>query len=191
MKNKLDLYNINSIRPFVRNILKYKKSGSVLDLGSAAGRHSLFLAKKGFTVTAVEISSEFTAALKEIVRLQKLKVKVVIGDVTKFTPKKKYDVIISTMVLHFLPYQIQSKQIELMQSNTKRNGLNVISSYSDKNKDGIRPYPLMKDKIKDAYEGAGWKILHHHVGRGTHVIDPRTGKKGSGFWKEELIAQKV
>lgn len=190
MKTELDLFNINSVRPFVKEVLKYKKSGSVLDLGSAAGRHSLFFGKKGFAVTAVEIRSEFVAALKELVRLQKLKVQVVQADVTKYQPKKKYDVILSTMVLHFLPVKQQARQIKTMMNCTKNHGLNVISSYSDRNKKGTRPYPLVVGKLKNTYEKAGWKILHYSDSRGMDIIDSVTGKRRPGFWKEELIAQK-
>jgi len=47
-----------------RNMLKYEKiamkesKGSILDLGCAAGCHSLYLQGKGFDVTAVEISKK-------------------------------------------------------------------------------------------------------------------------------------
>src|ERR1700687_2113287 len=100
---KFNLSNINSVRPIVRQALRYKKSGSALDLGCGAGRHALFLAKKGFRVTAVDKSSENIAALKELARLQKLPITTLKADVTEFNSGKKFDLIVSTMVLHFLP----------------------------------------------------------------------------------------
>lgn len=190
MKSSFELLNINSVRPFVKLILKYKKRGSVLDLGSAAGRHSLFLAKKGFRVVAIDNRSEFIAALKELSRLQKLKIKTVHTDLTKFTPDGEYDVLISTMVLHFIPYNLQKKMITQMQKHTKKNGLNVISSFTNKNKTGTRPFPLRTGELIKTYQKAGWKILYYDEGRGDSYITDDTGKKILGFWKEELIVQK-
>ena len=40
----------------VQDILKFKQAGEVLDLGVGEGRDALFLAKKGFTVTGIDIS---------------------------------------------------------------------------------------------------------------------------------------
>ena len=40
----------------VKSLLKYKKLGKVLDLGAGEGRNSIFLAEKGFDVTAIDIS---------------------------------------------------------------------------------------------------------------------------------------
>jgi tellurite methyltransferase len=39
-------------------ILKYKRLGTVLDLGAGKGRNALFLAKKGFDVVGVDKSPE-------------------------------------------------------------------------------------------------------------------------------------
>lgn len=191
MNKTCELKNLNSVRPFVKEVLKYKKSGSVLDLGPAAGRHSLFFAKKGFKVTSVEKSTEFYAALKELARIQKLPIKLIMSDVTLYKPTQKFDVIISTMVLHFLSEKEQYKQIKMMQDNTKKDGVNVISSYNGKNKIGLRPHMLPPEKIKELYEKAGWKILYSFNGKGQPYIDNKSKGKKIGFWKEELIAQKT
>ncbi len=186
-----NLLDINSIRPFVKQILKYKKSGSVLDLGSGVGRHSLFLAKKGFKVTAVDNKSEFIAALKELARLQKLPIQLVKDDVTTYLPKKRFDVLISTMVLHFIPTKTQMKMIAIMQKHTSKNGLNVLSSYTNKNKKGVRPHPLTPGNLKKLYEKAGWKILYYNEGLGQPAKDTSNKNKTVRFYKEELIAQNV
>lgn len=191
MKNTFDLLDINSIRPFIKLVLKYKKAGSVLDLGSGVGRHSLFLAKKGFKVTAVDNKSELMAALKALARLQKLPINIIKDDVTTYLPKKKFDVLISTMVLHFIPPKTQAKMIATMQNHTTKNGLNVLSSYTDKNKKGLRPHPLKPGNLKSLYEKAGWTILHYTEGLGQPNIDASNKNKTVSFYKEEIIAQKT
>ena len=42
--------------PIVKSLLKYKSFGKVLDLEAGEGRNSIFLAGKGFDVTAGDLS---------------------------------------------------------------------------------------------------------------------------------------
>ncbi len=186
--SKFNLLDINSIRPIVRDALRYKKSGTVLDLGCGSGRHSLFFAKKGFRVVAVDNRSENLAALKELARLQKLPIIVKQEDVITYPSKKKFDIVLSNMVLHFLPYKNQKGAIRIMQKLTKRNGLNVVSNYTDKNKKGTRPYLVPTGALKKLYETVGWKILFYHEG----LTEPMLNSSGKPvrYFKEEFIAGK-
>ena len=188
---KFNLSNINSVRPIVRQALRYKKSGSALDLGCGAGRHALFLAKKGFRVTAVDKSSENIAALKELARLQKLPITTLKADVTEFNSGKKFDLIVSTMVLHFLPDRAQKQVIRITQNHTNGTGINVVSSYTDKNKKEVRPHLVNANKLQKQYVKAGWRILHFQE----RLSEPMTTSSGTGklvrYWVVELIAQKV
>lgn len=59
---------------FLVNHLKQLNEGSVLDLASGDGRHSLFLASAGFSVTAVDISPVALSRLDEFSRKQKLQI---------------------------------------------------------------------------------------------------------------------
>jgi tellurite methyltransferase len=190
MKSKFDLENINSVRSIVRDALRYKKSGRALDLGCGVGRHSLFLAKKGFRVVAVDTKVEILAALKELAPLQRLPIVVQREDVVTYKPKSKFDFILSNMVLHFLPRAAQKILVATMQNATKAGGLNILSVYTHKNKRGTRPYLMHAGSLKQAYEDAGWRILSHHEGLGNPHRDLVGRHKIIRIWKEELIAQK-
>lgn len=190
MKKEFDFLNINSIRSIVGDVLRYKKSGLALDLGCGAGRHAIFLAKHRFKVVAVDNRTEVLAALKELARLQKLSIVVRREDAVNFLIKNKFDVVISTMVLHFLNSGDQKKSILNMQECTKNNGINVVSSYTDKNEKETRPYLITSGMLKKAYEDKGWKILKYFEGLG----EPSRSSTGDGmvrYWKEELIAEKL
>lgn len=191
MPKPFNLLDINSVRPEVSAVLKFKKSGSALDLGCGIGRHSLFLAKKGFRVTAVDASSGPLIALKELARLQKLPIKIVHTDAVAYKPTKKFDVILLNMVLHFLPRKEQPKLLHAMQTATSKGGLNVVSSYTNKTPKGTRPHPIKPGSLKTCYEQAGWKILHYKEGKGQRMPDLRNPKKTIQIWTEQIIAQKV
>ena len=188
---KFNFGNINSIRDIVRQAVRYKKSGNALDLGSGVGRHSLFLAKKGFHVTAIDNSSENLAALKELARIQNLPIKTEKIDLNQYKPSKKYDFIVSTMVLHFISHPLQKKSITVMQDFTKPLGVNVVSNYSDKNPKATRPYLINAEKLKKQYTENGWKIVHYQE----YLSEPMTKSDGSKktvrYWITDLIAQKV
>ncbi len=67
-------------KELLREILNYKKSGKVLDLGCGEGGIDLELAKLGFDVTCVDISKTATEKIKEESKKRKLKVKVICED---------------------------------------------------------------------------------------------------------------
>lgn len=190
MSKKFDLLNINNVKQIVKSLLKYKKSGTVLDLGCGAGRHSLFLAKRGFKVVAVDNIFEVLAALKELARLQKLPIKVVRADVATYDPNKKFDVVLSNMVLHFISDNQKKRSLQSMWSATKKNGINVVSAYTDKNPKGTKPFPVKAGSLKKWYEKAGWKILYYYGGKSNPVSDFNNPAKTVRIWKEEIIAQK-
>jgi 2-polyprenyl-3-methyl-5-hydroxy-6-metoxy-1,4-benzoquinol methylase len=190
MNKKFDLLNIHSIRPVVKRVLQFKKSGSALDLGTSVGRHALFLAEKGFTVVAVDERPEVLAALKEIARLKKLPVKIVKADIANYKPSKKFDVVLCNMVLHFIPDDDKTKIVHAMQNATKKEGVNVFSNFTDKNPKGTRPHPVKTGALKAWYEQAGWKILYYKVGRTEPMKDMGNPKKMVRFWTEDIIAQK-
>lgn len=44
---------------YITALIRYKNSGSLLDLGAGHGRHAVFFAEHGFEVTAVDPDSTF------------------------------------------------------------------------------------------------------------------------------------
>lgn len=101
--------------------------GKVLDLGSGEGRNSLYLAKKGFDVTSLDINSMSLAKLAQIAEAEGLDIDIQPYNIESADiPGGLYDVIISTVVLMFLdPYTIPDV-IENMQSHTAPGGFNLI-----------------------------------------------------------------
>ena len=55
-------------------------SGRALDIGAGDGRHTIFLARSGFSVEAVDISEEAVAQLREVARRGRLDVEARVGD---------------------------------------------------------------------------------------------------------------
>jgi len=140
-------------------IISYKKTGKVLDLGCGEGRDALFLSKKGFKVTAIDISK--TGIKNLLKKAKELKVKIIgkVKDITKFNFKIKYDIIISFSVFQFLNKKEVYSIIKKMKKNTKKEGINVISAFNEENPNKNFPFLFKKGELKEFYRD--WKILDY------------------------------
>ena len=130
--------------PIVKSLLKYKSFGKILDLGAGEGRNSIFLAEKGFDVTAVDISESGIKKLKDIASKKNIKINTIVGDIRKFNFDKNYDVILSIATLHFLKRTDIVELIDKMKKHTNKNGLNIINVFTEDNDEKGFPYLFKK-----------------------------------------------
>lgn len=182
---KENIYNLNSPSGVVQSILKYKKSGSVLDLGTGKGRNARFLAKKKFKVTATDQDEETVKKLRS--SLKGLDVKVKRENILDFKTNKTFDVVVVINVLHFLKKSQIPKVFHKIKKATKPNGLNVISVHTDKNKKSSRPHLFKTNELKNYYKD--WNVLEYVEKLGlpfTHPITEKTVRK----YRATIIAQK-
>ncbi len=173
----------------VKRILKYKKSGSVLDLGTGGGRNALYLAKKGFGVTALDSVKNNLVKLKEVAKKQNVKLKLKHADILDFNPKQKYDIVLAISSLHFLKSSRVPNIIKRIKEYTKIGGLNVITVHTKKNikKSHHRPHLFEKNELKDYYKD--WEVLEYKEELG-HWFKTEYMSKPTRKHKAELIARK-
>lgn len=111
-------------------LLADRKPGRALDLGAGEGADTIRLAKLGYEVDAVEISTVGAKKIEHFAEQADVdaKVRVIAGDIQDFTPDVQYDVVICNGVLHYV--MDKKRAIDLMQEATLRSGFNVISLWS-------------------------------------------------------------
>lgn len=151
----------------VEDILNYRHEGSVLELGAGQGRNALFLASRGFEVTAQDLSTIGTDSIAKQAAKHNLGVKIERGDVRMFNPQKNFDIVVSTYLLHHLSSEEASELIRRMQAHTNPGGLNAISVFT-RNGDFYTPgtdrfYPDTNE-MKRIY--ADWDILEYEEKEG-------------------------
>ena len=66
---------------FLQDVLNCEPGNHLLDVPCGAGRHAVELAKRGFNLTGVDISTEFLQTLRERVENEQLSIQLIHGDV--------------------------------------------------------------------------------------------------------------
>ncbi len=147
---------------YVVKIPKLIKPGKVLDIGSGEGRNAFYLAQKGFDVTGVDISQKVMKQLLNFAEKDKLNIKGIVKSITDFEFNEQYDVIISVATLHLIDKKELFKLIKKMKQQTKKNGLNLITVFTDKDA-GHEQFPDLyffnENEIKNIYDD--WDIIEH------------------------------
>ncbi|MCK5149307.1 methyltransferase domain-containing protein [Candidatus Pacearchaeota archaeon] len=144
------------VKELTKKYLGDLKVDSVLDLGCGKGFKSLRFAKKGIQVIGID-KKDFEIKQKCFEFKQE--------DISKFEFEKKYDLIITSLVLHFFNKEKAIELIKKIQSNTNDKGYNFLICMSNKDdcsKDRFKNFYPDLDLIKKIY--SDWKIVKVNQG---------------------------
>jgi tellurite methyltransferase len=132
-------------------------NSKILDMGCGDGRNALFLAQKGFSVDAFDISEAGIEKLNFIAKNQNTKINAWVQDIGAFEFNKKYDFIISHGVLHLLKREDWQKSIKDVKYNTNKKGVNVVAVFTDK----ISPTPDLVDFMQGLFKENEIRTLYN------------------------------
>ncbi|MDR1300770.1 MAG: methyltransferase domain-containing protein [Candidatus Nomurabacteria bacterium] len=140
---------------------------SALDIGAGQGRDSLYLAKQGFQVTALD---KLAAGLSQI-KASDERIETVAADMAQYEFEQKFDLIIAINVLHFLKKSEIESSIGKIKQATARGGLVVVSVLLDNHKletQELKGYfedfeiVLYREFVKDDAAHIGAQYPHTH-----------------------------
>ncbi|MDO9391352.1 MAG: methyltransferase domain-containing protein [bacterium] len=118
----LEIYEISNSLP---------KASRILDAGCGDGRNALFLAEKGFSVDAFDISASGIEKLTLLAKQKGIEINAWVQDLAEYDFKDHYDLIISHGVLHLVTRDTWTGFVRGMKSHTRINGVNVIVVFTD------------------------------------------------------------
>ena len=118
-------YEIMRLKPPIK---PYK----VLDIGCGEGKDAVFLARNGYHVTAFDLSEQGISKAKELSDHCGVKIEFFRADVRDFRLETDYDIVFSSGVFHYIPYELRESVINNLKSHTKPKGINVINVFVKK-----------------------------------------------------------
>jgi tellurite methyltransferase len=164
--------------------------GRILDLGCGDGRHALYLAGRGFHVTAIDVSPRAIRKLQHNASQQGLTIEAEVQDLRDVTIDRTYDLIIAHGCLHLVEQEHSSRLLREMKAATKAGGYNVVAVFTDAIEPPQDLQPFMRGLFREGFllrAYAGWEIkesrsyvfeddhpggLHHR-----HALDKLVAKR--------------
>lgn len=129
---------------FINNLVGYLKienNSKILDLACGKGRHSYYLAKKGFDVTGIDLSAQSIEWAKEHYSLPNLKF--VVNDMRNVYKENTFDFLFNmfTSFGYFNSHTENQRVINSMKAQIKENGTIVI--------DFLNIYKVLSNVVKN------------------------------------------
>lgn len=116
----------------VMKILPPIKPYRVLDIGCGEGKDAVFLARCGYSVTAMDISEVGLEKAKNLAEHNQVQVNFFKADIIDFRPNADFDIIFSSGLLHFVPDTVRKDLCESLKAHTSNGGINALNVFVKK-----------------------------------------------------------
>lgn len=171
------------------------RPGLALDLGCGTGVKSIYLAKKGFRVTGIDISEAAIKYARKNAKKAGMKVEFIVADATdlSFFENKKFDFVLDWANLHGIPKAKHKKYVDGIIKHTKKGGKLILRCFSKRGVEkefAHRPMGMIhlfsRNDIENLF-GKDFKILE------TNKSKPfvRKEKGPPAKWLDEYLMEKL
>ncbi len=105
---------------------------SLLDIGCGEGKDSVFFARCGYNVSAFDISDAGIEKTKKLADKAKVYVDVFKANIWDFRLERKYDILFSSGVLHYIKPEMKEEIFSNYKSFTANGGINALHLFVTK-----------------------------------------------------------
>lgn len=163
-----DTYGLTRTHSEVLHAASKISAGRALDLGCGNGRNSLYLAARGFDVTAWDRNPMSISNLRSIAQKEQLaNLHIDEKDLNALSFDGEYDFILSTVVMMFLQPETIPGLIANMQRCTRPGGWNLIVAAMDTEDFPCTvgfPFAFKAGELRDYYAGWDFDRYNEDVG---------------------------
>ena len=141
---------------------------TALDLACGAGRNALWLAERGWEVTAVDGAPAAIEILQTRAAQRGLKINAVVADLEK----GEFVIEPSRWDLVAMCYYLQRNLFEMAKRGVAPGGILISIVHVNEPGEEDSPHRLLPGQLEQYF--AGWEILHRHEGMATDPAHHRT-----------------
>jgi tellurite methyltransferase len=140
-KQSANYFGDNPSDGLVDALEKYQiKKGKALDIGAGEGRNSLYLAKLGFSVTAVEPSILGAEKIRDRAKISGLGIQIVNTDYLSFDSDEKYDFILAGTSLDHMEARQMDKIFLKLKKSLNKGGIVYIVVFTEDDPGAMKKY---------------------------------------------------
>ena len=108
------------------------KDKKVLDIGCGEGKDAVYMASKGYSVTAFDVTEN---GIKKTIRMAKennVEINAYVDDINTFETNEKFDIVYSTGTIQYLFDENKKHFFDKIEHITKKNGFVFFNVFVDK-----------------------------------------------------------
>ncbi len=140
-------------------------AANILDMAAGAGRHAIIFAKRGFNVTAVDLSENLLNIAKENAVENNVKINFILSDIRNFDSTVKFDLVLN-LFTSFGYFDFDEENFELFEKaySLLKNGGFFVLDYLNRNY-------LESNLVSNSHEKiSGTEIIQHRSIKGNRVV---------------------
>jgi len=178
----------------IMKVLPPIKPYRVLDIGCGEGKDSVFLAKCGYSVTALDLSEIGLDKAKKLAEHNRIHVNFFKADIRDYRPDSDFDIIFSSGVLHFVPQSLRKELCDSLKAHTTIGGVNALNVFVQKPFITRAPDSSRNENLRHPwFSGELFGYYHDWMFHDCreNIFDCNSGGNLHKHCMDTLIAQKV
>lgn len=133
-------------------------SARAVDLGAGDGRHTLFMAARGFNVLAVDAAPSGIELIQQRLDHDSLQAELVVADLREFEIPGPVDLLVASYVVHLLPDPYGC--IQTWREKLRPGGICSVATRGRFPHDPDDYWFPADFELKNIFEDEGWLVLH-------------------------------
>lgn len=129
-----------------------------VDIGAGDGRHTIYLASRGFDVLAVDAAPTGIERIREKLERESLSAQLTVADLRTYQLPDQIDLLLASYIVHLLPNPYD--QIKTWQKKVRPGGMCVVATRTRFSHDPAEYWFPEDFELQRLFEEAGWFVLH-------------------------------